>query len=98
MTNEQAKDALLNYTCCCKYGTSPVNCSDEECYFGKAVKTVCNRPQGEWVCKGTEVGAFGIQYEIKQCNKCGFEHSLCIPRNFCPNCGSYMGGDENDNA
>ena len=53
MTNkeaiDQAKDTLLNYICCCKYGTSPVNCSDEECDFGKAVKTLCNRPQGEWV-------------------------------------------------
>lgn len=49
------------------------------------------RPQGEWICKGTEEGAFGIRYEIKQCNKCGFEHSLCIPRNFCPNCGATMG-------
>lgn len=48
MTNKEAKDVLLNYTCCCKYGTSPINCSDEECDFGKAIKTLCNRPQGEW--------------------------------------------------
>jgi len=46
MTIDQAKDILLNYLCCCKYGTSPVNCSDEECDFGKAVKTLCNRPLG----------------------------------------------------
>ena len=49
MTNEKAKDVLLNYTCCCKYGTSPINCSDEECDFGKAIKTLCNRPQNKWV-------------------------------------------------
>lgn len=59
------------------------------------------RPQGEWICKGTEQGALGIQYEIKQCNKCGFEHSLCIPKNFCPNCGAdftktFMRGDKNE--
>lgn len=49
MTLEKTKDVLLNYTCCCKYGTSPINCSDEECDFGKAIKTLCNRPKGEWI-------------------------------------------------
>lgn len=49
LSEDQAKDALLNYTCCCKYGISPVNCSDEECYFGKAVKTLCYGSQGEWI-------------------------------------------------
>lgn len=42
MTNKEAYDALLNYTCCCKYGTSPINCSDEECDFGKAIKALAN--------------------------------------------------------
>ncbi len=29
-------------------------------------------------------------YKIRKCDKCGFEHSLCIPKNFCPNCGAQM--------
>lgn len=52
--------------------------------------TVEKRPKSEWVCKGVEEGALGIRYEIKQCKNCGFEHSLCIPKYFCPNCGAEM--------
>ena len=54
------------------------------------------RPQGEWIITGEEQGALGIIYKMRKCNKCGWENSLLIPRNFCPNCGAKMkGGAEN---
>ena len=96
MTLEKAKDVLFNYTCCCKYGTSPINCSDEECDFGKAIKTLCNRSQGEWARHDEWVGGEYVG---------GFYHVNCPCEdgyyskwrtNFCPNCGHPMmkGGAE----
>lgn len=91
MINKEAKDVLLNYTCCCKYGTSPINCSDEECDFGKAIKTLCNRPQGEWIYRQEW---FEDEKEPRMawgCNQCGFSiKSVHEKRNFCPNCGAQM--------
>lgn len=46
------------------------------------------RPRGEWIITGKEHGALGLVYKIKRCSNCGFEHSLLIPENFCPKCGS----------
>ena len=50
------------------------------------------RPKGEWIITGEEQGALGITYKIRKCNKCGWEHSLVISDNFCPNCGADMRG------
>lgn len=87
MTVEEAKDVLLNYTCCCKYGTSPINCSDEECDFGKAIKTLCNRSQGEWIKNETRPNEC-------QCANCGNYDLSYFP--FCHWCGADMreGGAE----
>ena len=66
-------------------------------------KTICEnklycpaRPKGEWIITGEKQGAFGITYKIRKCDKCGWEHSLVIPDNFCPRCGAKMlkGGAE----
>ena len=48
------------------------------------------RPKGEWIIDGHHI----------KCNRC--ENIMCsrdregdlIPKNFCPNCGSYNGGEE----
>lgn len=40
MTVEQAIETLKNYPCVCKYGTSPIKCTDTECDFGKAIKAL----------------------------------------------------------
>lgn len=48
------------------------------------------RPQGEWIITGKEQGAVGMIYTIRKCSKCGWEHSLVIPNNYCPRCGSKM--------
>ena len=45
------------------------------------------RSIGTWNIVGTEVEPFGIKYIIKKCSRCGFEHSMIIPGNFCPKCG-----------
>lgn len=52
------------------------------------------RPQGEWIITGEEQGALGIIYKIRKCDKCGWEHSLIIPNNFCPKCGADMRGGQ----
>lgn len=40
MTQEQAKEYLNNYICCCPYGTSPTKCGDEKCEFGQAIRAL----------------------------------------------------------
>lgn len=57
-----------------------------------AIKALEDRPHGEWITIGEEQGALGIIYKIRKCSKCGWEHSLVIPDNFCPNCGADMRG------
>lgn len=52
------------------------------------------RKKGKWLHGKTEIGALDIQYEEKICSECGWSHSLVIPNNYCPNCGSYNGGTE----
>ena len=44
---------------------------------------------GTWEKVGKETGALGITYTTKRCSNCGFEHSLLIPDDFCPKCGSW---------
>lgn len=58
--------------------------------FDLAIKALEERPKGEWIITGEEQGALGITYKIRKCNKCGWEHSLIIPDNFCSNCGAKM--------
>jgi hypothetical protein len=67
---------------------------------GQILKAVKNgipyeeRQQGKWITIGEEQGALGIIYKIRKCSKCGWEHSLVIPNNFCPNCSADMRGKE----
>jgi len=63
---------------------------------GKKIYFEKKRPQGEWIITGKEQGALGIIYKIRKCSECGWEHSLVIPDNYCPNCGADMRGVEND--
>ena len=60
-------------------------------------KTVCDnklycpsRQKGKWKETGYETGALGITYRQTQCSNCGWEHSLPMWLNFCPNCGAKM--------
>lgn len=46
------------------------------------------RKVGMWRITGKEVGAMGIEYPEKTCTSCGWVHSLPIPENYCPRCGS----------
>ena len=48
--------------------------------------------EGHWIIDGHEEGASGYVYPIKTCSKCGFSHSLIIPDDYCPKCGSHNHG------
>lgn len=52
------------------------------------------RDKAHWIEVGREEGALGIEYKCYRCSKCGWESSLPIPRNFCPECGSDMKGEQ----
>ena len=51
------------------------------------------RKKGKWILGEIETGACNVQYQLKICSECGWESSLVIPRNFCPNCGTDMRGE-----
>lgn len=82
MTVEEAKDFLTHYICCCPYGNSPINCDDDKCKFGIAVRTICEeeRPQGKWISED-------VVKPYDKCNQCG---EICEVDNFCGNCGADM--------
>ena len=49
------------------------------------------RPTGEWiVSQREEEAALGIRYKTYTCPSCGWNYSLIIPGNFCPNCGARL--------
>lgn len=56
------------------------------------------RPHGGWIEENSETGAIGIKYTWVRCNQCGWNNSLVIPKNFCPNCGADMRGEEDANT
>lgn len=56
------------------------------------------RGKAHWIEVGREEGALGIQYKRLKCSKCGWESSLPIPRNFCPECGADMRGEQNEHT
>ena len=48
--------------------------------------------EGHWIIVGHEEAIMGVVYLEKKCSQCGFTHSLRIPDNFCPKCGSHNQG------
>jgi rubrerythrin len=54
------------------------------------------RPHGEWIEESSETGALGIKYTWVKCNQCGWNSSLVIPKNYCPNCGADMRKEASD--
>ena len=47
MSKCEAMEVLRNYTCVCKYGTSPCNCEDSECDFGKAIRVLTKEAEND---------------------------------------------------
>lgn len=75
----------------CSYNET--GCSD--CEIKNKIRKALNaRSKGEWIEGEEETGALGIVYKNKKCSQCGWESSLLIPHNFCPNCGADMKGGE----
>ena len=56
-----------------------------------AIKAL-ERPQGEWIIKPKE----NSQSAILICSKCNHFIPITIDKNFCPNCGADMRGEENE--
>ena len=87
MNREEAIETLKNYPCVCKYGTSPIKCTDTECDFGKAIRTLVERPKGKW-------NKFNSYF--RKCSLCqkvvGFDYIEQDGEifNYCPNCGADM--------
>ena len=92
MTNEYAIKILGNY----HNGYFGYKIDDVHEAHKLAIKALEESNQGEWIITREEQGAFGIIYKRRKCNRCGWESSLLIPRNFCPNCGAEMRGKKND--
>jgi hypothetical protein len=54
------------------------------------------RPKGEWVQREELFDDEETPRMVWGCNKCGFSlKSIHDKRNYCPNCGADMRGDEN---
>lgn len=57
----------------------------------KSLPPVTPQPKtGRWISGHKETGALGITYTEKICSNCGWNHSLVIPKNYCPKCGAKM--------
>jgi rubrerythrin len=48
---------------------------------------------GHWIIVGCEQVIPGVPYLEKKCSSCGFTHSLVIPDDYCPKCGSHNAGN-----
>lgn len=76
---------------------------DDEIAFDMAIEALEEQKTGKWVYKTTDA------YIQRTCSACGWSERMYyrnrnqdgLIRNYCPNCGAYMGGvidgKENDN-
>lgn len=85
-----------------KYGDWYTEEGTEEGYIGTIKGIVDSMPTieperktGHWIDDGIDgCGALMIEYRNIKCDQCGWSSSLVIPRNFCPNCGADMRGEQ----
>ena len=87
MTNEEARKEIQRWLDGCPW-------ADTKEAFELAINALKERPQGKWVYRQEW---FDDEKEPRMtwgCNRCGFSiKSVHEKRNFCPNCGTDMGGD-----
>lgn len=86
MTREEAKVILKGFMENPLYSDIPKVCRA----FDMAIKALEQQKAGHWISGHKETGALGITYTEKICSNCGWNHSLVIPKNYCPNCGAKM--------
>lgn len=92
MTNEEAITILKREFSECK-DTISVYAQKRKKAFDMAIKALEQQPKtGHWIFKNDNIA---IPTGYYQCSECE-EGKLLVKDNFCPNCGSYNGGGEND--
>ena len=52
-----------------------------------------DRPQGEW--KSVKASIYPYGYDV-ECSVCGFRMGSSFGYKYCPNCGAYMKGADDD--
>lgn len=81
-------DTLIDYLQMVPIDLGYREVEDIENYVKQMPTIEPERKVGMWRITGKEVGAMGIEYPEKTCTSCGWVHSLLIPENYCPRCGS----------
>lgn len=76
--------------CCMSRGRSTATIMSDILHLPSATP---QRPNGHWIFKNDNIA---IPTGYYQCSECE-EGKLLVKDNFCPNCGSYNGGGEDEN-
>ena len=62
----------------------------------RMLKRISTRERkGEWILVKVKENIPGSPILEKQCSSCGYVHSLQIPDDYCPKCGSHNSGNYN---
>lgn len=89
-------DALILHLTICQYNglpTSKFYTIDDVIHYVKTMPTIePQRKTGKWI-NVTNDESLDEEYE---CSVCGYELFYSNPTKYCPNCGSYNGGDKDD--
>lgn len=86
------------------YKNYPQNYSNPHCFPGVEETSSADRPTGEWIIKDNP----GTGWYRVTCSECGEDVTSTAPCigfypnakvmwDFCPNCGSYNGGEQSEN-
>lgn len=94
MTKAEAIERLEND--CCKSRVYcelyPDACQKEECEIYMAIEALKERPTGKWIDRSDGGRILYPWWETCECSQCGEYGSGAY--DFCPNCGSYNGGEK----
>ena len=101
MTKDEAINTLANFKVYISGGGVVDKKANEALDF--AIVTLVNlpsadRPQGEWIGEADGYADGELVYDTWYCSNCGYVVDDDEPPtwNYCPNCGSYNGGEQSD--